>query len=129
MKKGEYKSFVELYTGIIERVSDETGESFTAVIKTLDNIENNIRQEYENSSFIRLYHGSPYSDIQMFEINNKARSRTDYGMGVYFTTNREQAKKWSIRGNGVTHGYVYETQLDYTLIKKWNSKNKAVFRI
>ena len=45
-----------------------------------------------NSSSIKLYHGSPYPNI-------------------------EQAKKWSVRGNAVTHGYVYETYLDYALIQ------------
>jgi hypothetical protein len=35
---------------------------------------------------------------------------------LYFTTNLEQAKKWSVRGNGVTHGYVYKTCIDYSLI-------------
>lgn len=70
-----------------------------------------------NSSLIKLYHGSPYPNIEKFEITARTRRHTDYGLGVYFTTNREQAKKWSVRGNAVTHGYVYETYLDYALIQ------------
>nr|DAG01625.1 MAG TPA: Protein of unknown function (DUF3990) [Siphoviridae sp. ct87j35] len=77
-----------------------------------------------NSSLIKLYHGSPYPNIKKFEITARTRSRTDYGLGVYFTTNREQAKKWSVRGNDVTHGYVYETCLDYTLIQNGTVKLK-----
>lgn len=65
---------------------------------------------------ITLYHGSPYI-INQFVVSQYARSRTDYGLGVYFTTNREQAKKWSVRGNGTKHGYVYEVHLDYRLIQ------------
>lgn len=46
-----------------------------------------------NSSLIKLYHGSPYPNIEKFEITARTRRHTDYGLGVYFTTNREQAKK------------------------------------
>ena len=74
---------------------------------------------------IKLYHGSPYPNITKFQIiESLSRSRTDYGLGVYFTTNREQAKKWSVRGAGVNHGYVYETQLDYRIIQSGKYKLK-----
>ena len=74
---------------------------------------------------ITLYHGSPEPNILQFGIiPGKARSRTDYGLGIYFTTNREQAKKWSVRGSGVNHGYVYETHLDYRMILNGTFKLK-----
>lgn len=65
---------------------------------------------------ISIYHGTPCESIRQFTILADARSRLDYGKGVYFTTNREQAKKWSVRGEGVSNGYVYEVKLDYRLI-------------
>ena len=78
-----------------------------------------------NMNPIPIYHGSPYSDITQFKIiNGLSRNLTDYGLGVYFTTNREQAKKWSVRGEGVKHGYVYETHLDYRLFLNGTFKLK-----
>lgn len=65
---------------------------------------------------ISIYHGTPCGSIKQFTILDNARSRLDYGKGVYFTTNREQAKKWSVHGTGVNNGYVYEVKLDYRLI-------------
>lgn len=73
---------------------------------------------------VTLYHGSP-DIIPKFQITDKSRSRTDFGLGVYFTTNREQAKEWSIRGAGVKHGYVYEVKFDLRTIKSGTVRLKS----
>ena len=64
---------------------------------------------------IPIYHGTPCENITIFQINKDSRKRTDFGLGIYFTTKLEQALEWSIRGTA-TKGFVYETYIDYRWI-------------
>ena len=59
---------------------------------------------------LRLYHGSSDTDIEKFDLNKSRKSFLDFGIGIYFTTNPEQAKLWSIKkGNS---GAVYQVEID-----------------
>ncbi len=56
-----------------------------------------------------LYHGSSCMDIEKFDIQY-SRDYLDFGVGMYFTTNREQAMLWSITKS--RFGAVYEVEID-----------------
>lgn len=59
---------------------------------------------------VRLYHGSDKLNINKFDISYSRHSFLDFGRGIYFTTNEEQAMLWSIRSNNI--GAVYTIELD-----------------
>lgn len=40
---------------------------------------------------LRLYHGSPITNISKFDIAYSRESFLDFGKGIYFTTSEEQA--------------------------------------
>lgn len=59
---------------------------------------------------IKLYHGTPCDNIEKFDIRASRKSFLDFGVGIYFTTNEEQAMLWSIKHSN--HGVVYEVEID-----------------
>lgn len=65
--------------------------------------------------FVTFYHGTPVKDLKRFDIT-KARSTLDYGKGIYFTTNEEQAKEWSLK-HDAKEGAVYEVKIDLSRLK------------
>lgn len=58
---------------------------------------------------MKLYHGSSSRNITAFSFKN-ARAECDFGKGVYFTTNFEQAKAWACKHSST--GAVYECDID-----------------
>lgn len=65
-----------------------------------------------------LYHGSKYTNIEKFKIIPRKKNTAEFGDGVYFTSNFEQAKKHSCRYSNV--GAVYEIDIDLEKIKVKN---------
>lgn len=59
---------------------------------------------------MKLYHGTPCRNIKNFDVKY-SRDKTDFGKGIYFTTNFEQAKEWSCH-NKIKRGAVYECDID-----------------
>lgn len=64
---------------------------------------------------MKLYHGSPYRNINHFDFRHNRRGDLDFGKGVYFTSNFEQAKEWSC--NKKKTGAVYECDIDLSSFK------------
>ena len=60
---------------------------------------------------MKLYHGSKSRKITEFNFYHSRRS-LDFGKGVYFTTNFDQAKEWSCKNN--KEGAVYECEIDFS---------------
>lgn len=58
-----------------------------------------------------LYHGSSCRNIDLFQLDY-ARSNTDFGKGIYFTTNFKQALMWSCQYTDI--GAVYECDVDFS---------------
>lgn len=59
---------------------------------------------------IKLYHGTPVDNIEKFDISASRKSFLDFGVGIYFTTNEDQAMLWSIKHSD--NGVVYEVEID-----------------
>lgn len=59
---------------------------------------------------LRLYHGSPITNISKFDIAYSRESFLDFGKGIYFTTSEEQAMLWSIHNSNI--GAVYMVEID-----------------
>lgn len=59
---------------------------------------------------MKLYHGTPCRNIKKFEVKY-SREKADFGKGIYFTTNFEQAKNWSCHKDN-KRGAVYECDID-----------------
>lgn len=59
---------------------------------------------------MKIYHGSQYTDIEQFEFGH-SRTKLDFGEGIYFTTNIDQAKEKSCK-NKLGSGAVYECEVD-----------------
>lgn len=60
---------------------------------------------------IILYHGtSSNNNISKFDISYSRKRYLDLGIGIYFTTNFEQASRWALRHSA--QGIVYQTQLN-----------------
>lgn len=57
---------------------------------------------------MEIYHGSPNRGIKEFDFSY-SRPCSDYGRGVYFTTNFEQAMEWSCRHS--EEGAVYGCEI------------------
>ncbi len=60
---------------------------------------------------MKLYHGSKSRKITEFNFYHSRRT-LDFGKGVYFTTNFDQAKEWSCKHN--KEGAVYECEIDFS---------------
>lgn len=60
---------------------------------------------------MKLYHGSKSRKITEFNFYHSRRI-LDFGKGVYFTTNFDQAKEWSCKHN--KEGAVYECEVDFS---------------
>lgn len=75
---------------------------------------------------MKLYHGSSSRDIVQFDLSH-GRTAVDYGKGVYFTSNFEQAKEWSCRNS--SEGAVYECDIDLSPFKGFNfgANNEDVY--
>ena len=58
---------------------------------------------------MKLYHGSSSRKIKAFNFRH-SRKNLDFGKGIYFTTNFDQAKAWSCRNQ--SEGAVYECDID-----------------
>ena len=69
-----------------------------------------------------IYHGSDCANIESFEFGH-SRIDLDFGKGVYFTTNLEQAKIWSCKNSA--HGAVYECDIDITALNVLYLEGKA----
>lgn len=63
---------------------------------------------------VKLYHGTYARGITKFDISKSRKSFLDFGRGIYFTTNEQQAMIWSVRHS--REGVVYEIELDTSLI-------------
>lgn len=61
---------------------------------------------------MKVYHGSSSRSITKFDLRHSLRTNLDFGKGIYFTTNIEQAIAWSCRNKSV--GAVYECEIDIT---------------
>ena len=59
---------------------------------------------------MKVYHGSSSRSITKFDLRHCLRTNLDFGKGVYFTTNIEQAIAWSCRNK--SKGAVYECEID-----------------
>lgn len=66
---------------------------------------------------MKIYHGTCNRTITEFR-DVKLRNNLDYGNGVYFTSNCEQAKEWSCRYTN--EGAVYECEIDLSLLAVLN---------
>ena len=58
---------------------------------------------------MKVYHGSSSRSITKFDLRHSLRTNLDFGKGIYFTTNIEQAIAWSCRNKPV--GAVYECEI------------------
>lgn len=70
-----------------------------------------------------LYHGSSYRTITKFNFNHSRTKGLDFGKGIYFTTNFEQAKEWSCKYSN--KGAVYECELDLSKFNVLSYEDKA----
>ena len=78
---------------------------------------------------MKLFHGSSSRNIGKFNFRHCRKSGTDYGKGVYFTSNFEQAKEWSCKHSKT--GAVYECDVDLSqfLIKEYPKKEEDLLYI
>lgn len=58
---------------------------------------------------MKLFHGSSSRNITQFSFRHSRRN-LDFGKGIYFTTNFEQAKMWSCKYS--KEGAIYECEVD-----------------
>lgn len=60
---------------------------------------------------MKIYHGTQHQNIKGFDFDHIRTQRyLDFGSGVYFTTNFQQAIDWSCKPTG--EGAVYECEID-----------------
>lgn len=74
-----------------------------------------------------LYHGSSSRGITKFSFKN-CRNDCDFGKGIYFTTNFEQAKDWSCKYSKT--GAVYECEVDlsrFSVLSYWEKVEDLVY--
>lgn len=64
---------------------------------------------------MKIYHGTSERDLPFLD-DIKKRFDLDFGNGVYFTSNIEQAKEWSCRHQN--KGAVYEYEIDLSTLKE-----------
>lgn len=77
-----------------------------------------------------LYHGSKYSDIDEFVIQDHELRNLDFRKGVYFTSHFEQAQQWACKDG--TSGVVYECDVDLsklTALPLVNSDDEGIYYI
>ena len=60
---------------------------------------------------MKLYHGTKCQDIISFDFAH-SKQNSDFGKGVYFTTNFQQAIEWSVKHSET--GAVYECDVDFS---------------
>lgn len=63
---------------------------------------------------MKIYHGTANNNISVFDFGHCKENR-DFGKGVYFTTNIDQAKEWSVKHSAA--GTVYEYDVDFSDLK------------
>lgn len=63
---------------------------------------------------IKLFHGTTKTNLKYLD-KIKSKKDNDFGSGLYFTSNLEQAKNWSIK-KGKAKGAVYEIEIDLNKI-------------
>lgn len=75
-------------------------------------------------NIVKLYHGTDKINLNYLS-SGKSKKDNDFGEGLYFTSNLEQAKAWSIK-RGKSKGAVYEIEIDLDNpllnIKSYNEK-------
>lgn len=74
-----------------------------------------LKSIYTYGNNIILYHGTTVRDIAKFDLSKSRDTFLDYGKGIYFTTNEEQAKQWATRHSSV--GVVYTVRIDLSGLK------------
>lgn len=74
---------------------------------------------------MKLYHGTSYRDIEQFKIICRKRNPPDFGTGLYFTSNFEQAKQWSCSKSNL--GAIYEIDIDLDLLVGKSLNNDELF--
>lgn len=70
---------------------------------------------------MKVYHGTSNRKITEFK-DMKLRNNLDYGSGVYFTSNFEQALAWSCKHS--EEGAVYESEIDLSTLSVLDYKNE-----
>ena len=74
---------------------------------------------------MKLYHGSPDRNIEKFKIISRENNTPEFGDGVYFTSNKVQAKKRSCLNS--KSGAIYEIDIDIDKLKGRNLENDDLF--
>ena len=74
---------------------------------------------------MKLYHGTSYRYIEQFEITSRKNNPPDFGKSLYFTSNFEQAKKWSCSKSN--KGEIYEIDIDLDLLVGKNLCDDELF--
>lgn len=74
---------------------------------------------------MKLYHGSSNKNINNFKIIPRKNNIPEFGDGLYFTTNLDQAKERSCYKSKT--GAVYEIDIDLEKLKGKNLKNDDLF--
>lgn len=74
---------------------------------------------------MNLYHGTSYRDIKKFKIIDRKQHYPDFGTGLYFTSNFEQAKQWSCSKSA--KGAIYEIDIDLEELVGKNLNNDELF--
>lgn len=72
---------------------------------------------------MKVYHGSSSRHIKKFNFRH-SRKTLDYGRGIYFTTNFDQAKEWSCKYRSVGAVYECEIELDHFKLLTLHSKKE-----
>lgn len=70
---------------------------------------------------IKLYHGTNNRDIEQFKIIYREENPPDFGAGLYFTSNFEQAKQWSCSKSNIGAIYEIDIYLDSLIGKNLNN--------
>lgn len=61
-------------------------------------------------NIVKLYHGTDKINLKYLD-SKKSKNDNDFGEGIYFTSNLNQATRWSIK-KGKDKGAVYEIEID-----------------
>lgn len=72
-----------------------------------------------------LFHSSPERNIKEFKIIVREDNTPEFGDGLYFTSNIEQAKKWSCSKS--KKGAIYEIDINIVQLKGKNLENDDLF--
>ena len=74
---------------------------------------------------MKLFHGTSKQNLKTFKIIKRKNNTPEFGDGLYFTTNLEQAKEWSCYKSKT--GAVYEIDIDLKKLKGKNLENDDLF--